>query len=254
MHTAPCAPAGLYVTTHPKQASSQPLDVREAQQQLVDAEGLIESLSQVSEAHQAESLGNGQDALKTFTDATQESLAGASSGGRTSGGRNANAFKEPVMLFAAAGIGMASQQSVRRERPADQYRQRSKHLHHERQVADRRHPRPHQLVRAECRNEAVRREGQRRGPGARGQHRAYRAEDREAGGGDRGRRCGCEAGGLADVGRRLYPDQGRQHRDSRAGEDRFQGRAAPVQRADEHAVSAARDAGRHVQAMRAERA
>ncbi|OXJ18587.1 type VI secretion system Vgr family protein [Burkholderia sp. HI2500] len=106
---------GLYVTTHPKQASSQPLDVREAQQQLVDAEGLIESLSQVSEAHQAESLGNGQDALKTFTDATQESLAGASSGGRTAGGGtgNANAFKEPVMLFASpAGIGMASQQSV----------------------------------------------------------------------------------------------------------------------------------------------
>ena len=106
---------GLYVTTHPKQANSQPLDVREAQQQLVDAEGLIESLSQVSEAHQAESLGNGQDALKTFTDATQESLAGASSGGRTSGGGtgNANAFKEPVMLFASpAGIGMASQQSV----------------------------------------------------------------------------------------------------------------------------------------------
>ncbi|MCA8067155.1 type VI secretion system Vgr family protein [Burkholderia sp. AU38729] len=106
---------GLYVTTHPKQANSQPLDVRETQQQLVNAEGLIESLSQVSEAHQAESLGNGQDALKTFTDATQESLAGASSGGRTAGGGtgNANAFKEPVMLFASpAGIGMASQQSV----------------------------------------------------------------------------------------------------------------------------------------------
>ncbi|EKS9799447.1 MULTISPECIES: type VI secretion system Vgr family protein [Burkholderia] len=106
---------GLYVTTHPKAANSQPLDVRETQQQLVNAEGLIESLSQVSEAHQAESLGNGQDALKTFTDATQESVAGASSGGRTAGGGtgNANAFKEPVMLFASpAGIGMASQQSV----------------------------------------------------------------------------------------------------------------------------------------------
>ncbi|VWD57693.1 type VI secretion system Vgr family protein [Burkholderia contaminans] len=106
---------GLYVTTHPKQVNSQPLDVRETQQQLVNAEGLIESLSQASEAHQAESLGNGQDALKTFTDATQESVAGASSGGRTAGGGtgNANAFKEPVMLFASpAGIGMASQQSV----------------------------------------------------------------------------------------------------------------------------------------------
>ncbi|NIE58019.1 MULTISPECIES: type VI secretion system Vgr family protein [unclassified Burkholderia] len=106
---------GLYITTHPKPANSQPLDVRETQQQLVNAEGLIESLSQVSEAHQAESLGHGQEALKTFTDATQESLAGASSGGRTAGGGtgNANAFKEPVMLFASpAGIGMASQQSV----------------------------------------------------------------------------------------------------------------------------------------------
>ncbi|WP_175913615.1 type VI secretion system Vgr family protein [Burkholderia metallica] len=106
---------GLYVTTHPKQANSQPLDASETQQQLVNAEGLIESLSQVSEAHQAESLGDGHDALKTFTDATQESISGASSGGRTAGGGtgSANAFKEPVMLFASpSGIGMASQQSV----------------------------------------------------------------------------------------------------------------------------------------------
>ncbi|MCA8426687.1 type VI secretion system tip protein VgrG [Burkholderia seminalis] len=106
---------GLYVTTHPKQANSQPLDVSEAKQQLANAEGLIESMSQVSEMHQAESLGTGHDALKTFADATQESVSGASSGGRTGGGGagNANAFKEPVMLFASpSGIGMASQQSV----------------------------------------------------------------------------------------------------------------------------------------------
>ncbi|WP_176051194.1 type VI secretion system Vgr family protein [Burkholderia sp. BCC1644] len=106
---------GLYVTTHPKQANSQPLDVKEAQQQLVNAEGLIESMSQISESHQAASLDDGHDALKTFTDATQESASGASSGGRTAGGGtgNANAFKEPVMLFAGpSGIGMASQQSV----------------------------------------------------------------------------------------------------------------------------------------------
>jgi type VI secretion system VgrG family protein len=107
---------GLYVTTHPKQANSQPLDVSEAQQQLVNAEGLIESMSQVSETHQAESLDTGHDALKQFTDATRNSVPGSTAGGgRTAGGGtgNANAFKEPVMLFASpAGIGVASQQSV----------------------------------------------------------------------------------------------------------------------------------------------
>ncbi|TCW76846.1 type VI secretion system tip protein VgrG [Burkholderia sp. SRS-46] len=109
------AAQGLYVTTHPKQASSQPLDVREAQQQLVSAEGLIESLSQVSQTHQAEGLGDGHDALKTFTDATQGSATGASSGGRTAGGGtgSANAFKEPVMMFASpSGIAMSTQQSM----------------------------------------------------------------------------------------------------------------------------------------------
>ncbi|MBY4769455.1 type VI secretion system Vgr family protein [Burkholderia ambifaria] len=107
---------GLYVATHPKQANSQPLDVSEAQQQLVNADGLIESMSQVSETHQGESLGTGHDALKQFTDATRNSVPGATAGGgRTAGGGtgNANAFKEPVMLFASpAGIGVASQQSV----------------------------------------------------------------------------------------------------------------------------------------------
>ncbi|WP_175758615.1 type VI secretion system Vgr family protein [Burkholderia ambifaria] len=107
---------GLYVTTHPKQANSQPLDVSEAQQQLVNADGLIESMSQVSETHQGESLGTGHDALKQFTDATRNSVPGATAGGgRTAGGGtgNANAFKAPVMLFASpAGIGVASRQSV----------------------------------------------------------------------------------------------------------------------------------------------
>ncbi|WGS42442.1 type VI secretion system tip protein VgrG [Burkholderia sp. JSH-S8] len=109
------AAQGLYVTTHPKLANSQPLDVRETQQQLVSAEGLIESLSQVSQTHQAEGLGDGHDALKTFTDATQSSVSGASSGGRTAGGGtgSANAFKEPVMLFASpSGIALSTQQSM----------------------------------------------------------------------------------------------------------------------------------------------
>ncbi|WP_157655726.1 DUF2345 domain-containing protein, partial [Burkholderia ubonensis] len=106
---------GLYVTTHPKQASSQPLDVRDTQQQLANAEGLIEAMSQASQMHQAESLGEGHDALKAFTGATQHSVQGSSSGGRTAGGGtgNANAFKEPVMLFGSpAGIALSTQQSA----------------------------------------------------------------------------------------------------------------------------------------------
>ncbi len=109
------ASQGLYVTTHPKTVSSQPLDVREAQQQLVGGESLLESLSGASEAHQADTLQPGRDALKTFTDATQQSASGTASGGRTAGGGtgNANAFAQPVMLFGSpAGIGMASQQSL----------------------------------------------------------------------------------------------------------------------------------------------
>ena len=109
------ASQGLYVTTHPKTVSSQPLDVREAQQQLVGGESLLESLSGASEAHQADTLQPGRNALKTFTDATQQSASGTASGGRTAGGGtgNANAFAQPVMLFGSpAGIGMASQQSL----------------------------------------------------------------------------------------------------------------------------------------------
>ncbi|KUZ65415.1 type VI secretion protein ImpA [Burkholderia ubonensis] len=106
---------GLYVTTHPKQSNSQPLDVRDTQQQLVNAEGLIEAMSQASQMHQAESLGDGHDALKAFTGATQNSVQGSSSGGRTAGGGtgSANAFKEPVMLFGSpAGIALSTQQST----------------------------------------------------------------------------------------------------------------------------------------------
>ncbi|WP_414440771.1 type VI secretion system Vgr family protein [Burkholderia sp. 22PA0106] len=113
------AAQGLYLTTHPKAANSQPLDVRESQQQLVNAESLIESLSQVSETHQAETLAEGHDAMKAFTDATQNSVAGSASGsgsgGNTAGGGtgSANAFKEPVMLLGSpAGIALSSQQSV----------------------------------------------------------------------------------------------------------------------------------------------
>ncbi|KML55149.1 hypothetical protein VL15_19880 [Burkholderia cepacia] len=109
------ASQGLYVTTHPKSANSQPLDVKEAQQQLVTGESLVEAMSGVSEQHQAESLKDAQDTMRAFTDATQDSASGSASGGRTAGGGtgNANAFKEPVMLFGSpSGIGMSTQQSV----------------------------------------------------------------------------------------------------------------------------------------------
>ncbi|MFM0157479.1 type VI secretion system Vgr family protein [Paraburkholderia sediminicola] len=111
------AAQGMYVSTHPTTgASSQPLDVRNASSQLVNSESVIESLSQASETHQAESLKDGHDSLKSFTDATQNSVTGAvSSGGNTAGGGtgSANAFKEPIMLFATpAGIAMSTQNSA----------------------------------------------------------------------------------------------------------------------------------------------
>ena len=71
-------------------------------------------MSQASEAHQAESLKDGYDALKTFTDATQNSIAGPSSGGITAGGGtgNANGFTNPIMLLASpAGIALSTQKS-----------------------------------------------------------------------------------------------------------------------------------------------
>jgi type VI secretion system secreted protein VgrG len=107
---------GLYVSTHPANgSSSQPLDVRDTQQQLINSESIIESLSGASETHQAESLKDGRDSLKAFTDATQNSVSGTSSGGNTAGGGtgNANAFKEPVMLFGSpAGIALSTPRST----------------------------------------------------------------------------------------------------------------------------------------------
>ncbi len=109
------ASQGLYVTTHPKSANSQPLDASETQQQLIDAESVVEALSDISEQHQAESLKDAHDALRAFTDSTRQSVAGSASGGRTAGGGtgSANVFDQPVMLFGSpAGIGLSSQQCV----------------------------------------------------------------------------------------------------------------------------------------------
>ncbi|MBO7819330.1 type VI secretion system Vgr family protein [Burkholderia pseudomallei] len=106
---------GLFLTTHASSGAAQQLNVREARQQLDGAHGLIESLSEASTTHQAESLKAGQDALKTFSDATTEGVEARASGGRTGGGGvgTANAFKKPILLAASpAGIALSTQQSA----------------------------------------------------------------------------------------------------------------------------------------------
>ncbi|WP_186052463.1 type VI secretion system Vgr family protein [Burkholderia gladioli] len=107
---------GLFLTTHPGSgAAHQQLEVRQAQQQLTSAHNLVESLSDVSALHQAESLKAGHDALKALTDATTDNVQGQGNGGRTAGGGtgSANAFKEPILLAASpAGIAMSTQQTA----------------------------------------------------------------------------------------------------------------------------------------------
>jgi type VI secretion system secreted protein VgrG len=109
------AEQGLYVSTYPA-STKQPLDVAQVRAELVNAESVIEGLSDTSAAHQAESLKDGYDALKALTDATQKKMAGDASGaGRTAGGGTgtANGFAQPVMLMASpSGIALSTQQSV----------------------------------------------------------------------------------------------------------------------------------------------
>ena len=106
---------GLFVSTHPTTAN-QPLNVTAASEQLASAETVVDLTSQASSANQAESLQEGQDALKKFTDATHYSVSGgAGSGGRTGGGGtgNANGFSTPIMLMASpAGLGLSTQDSA----------------------------------------------------------------------------------------------------------------------------------------------
>lgn len=109
------AEQGLYVSTYPA-AGGQPLDASQASGQLVNAESVIEALSEASVAGNAETLQPGQDALKKFTDATQHSVSGGgSTGGRTAGGGtgNANGFATPIMLMASpSGVAVSTQQST----------------------------------------------------------------------------------------------------------------------------------------------
>ncbi|WP_321855179.1 type VI secretion system Vgr family protein [Paraburkholderia tropica] len=112
---------GLYVSTYAKSATSQQLDVSEAKTQLESAQETIDAQSQASEKHQAESLQDGTQALKTFasatqsTQSTQQGASGSASGGNTAGGGtgSANAFTEPVMLMASpSGIALSTQDSA----------------------------------------------------------------------------------------------------------------------------------------------
>ncbi|MBR8036437.1 type VI secretion system Vgr family protein [Burkholderia vietnamiensis] len=107
------AEQGLYVSTQP--ATAQPLNVTAATDPLAGAEAVLETVSKASETNRAESLQDGQAALKSFTDATQHTVAGSASGGRTAGGGtgNANGFSKPVMLLSSPeGIAASTQQSV----------------------------------------------------------------------------------------------------------------------------------------------
>ena len=110
------AAQGLYVSTYAKAAASQQLDANEAHTQITGSQSAMDALSQASEAHQAESLEDGERALKDIASATQSSVRGASaSGGNTAGGGmgSANAFSEPVMLMASpAGLALSTQQST----------------------------------------------------------------------------------------------------------------------------------------------
>ncbi|WP_026120899.1 type VI secretion system Vgr family protein [Paraburkholderia kururiensis] len=110
------AARGLYVSTHPVSGtSSQPLDASAAREQLTNSADAMGAMSDASTTHQAESLKDGQDALKALADATKDSVQGCASSGKTAGGGmgNANAFKDPVMVLASpSGIALSTPNST----------------------------------------------------------------------------------------------------------------------------------------------
>jgi len=108
------AEQGMVISTQP--VATQPLNVAATTGQLAGAEAVLETVSKASEANRGESLQDGHDALKTFTDATQHSVAASvGKGGRTAGGGtgNANGFSKPLMVLSSPeGIAASTQQSV----------------------------------------------------------------------------------------------------------------------------------------------
>ncbi|MFX1766899.1 type VI secretion system Vgr family protein [Paraburkholderia sp. A1RI-2L] len=106
---------GLYVSTHATTATQQ-LSVQPASEQLINAENVLEAVSGASVAGQAESMRDGQEDLRRFTEASQHSVAGSgSNGGLTAGGGlgSANGFSKPILLMASPeGIAMSTPQST----------------------------------------------------------------------------------------------------------------------------------------------
>jgi len=107
---------GLYVSTYARGGtSSQPLDVKEATQHLIDSSGVIQHRSLAAADGKAETLDDAQDAIKDFAATTQSDAQGSMAGGRTAGGGtgSANAFSQPVMLLASpADMGLSTQKSL----------------------------------------------------------------------------------------------------------------------------------------------
>jgi type VI secretion system secreted protein VgrG len=107
---------GLYVSTYARGGtSSQPLDVKEATQHLIDSGGVIQRRSLAAVDGKAEGLDTAQTAIKDFAAATQSNVQGVQGAGRTAGGGNgtANGFSQPIMLLASpAGMGLSTQQSL----------------------------------------------------------------------------------------------------------------------------------------------
>ncbi len=110
------ASQGMYLSTYSRVGtSSQPLDVKEAHQHLVESGGVVERRSEVATGGQAESLQDAQDTINDFAAATQSARQATSSGGNTAGGGTgeANGFAQPVMLLASpSGIGLSTQKSI----------------------------------------------------------------------------------------------------------------------------------------------
>lgn len=107
---------GMYLSTYARGgASSQPLDVKEARQHLVESGGVVERRSEVATGSQAEGLQDAQDTINDFASATQSALQANTGGGSTAGGGTgeANGFSQPVMLLASpSGIGLSTQKSI----------------------------------------------------------------------------------------------------------------------------------------------
>lgn len=100
------AQQGLYISTYgrPGPQGSQ-LDVREARDQLKEAQELTKNLSEVAAKSNAAALP-GQEAFKEFIDATQAQYSRRDQEG-------ANRFTDPVLLIASpAGIGLSTPKSA----------------------------------------------------------------------------------------------------------------------------------------------